>query len=74
MKGKVVKLKESHTAIVLVERAVHHKRYLKTALRHRKFLCMIPSGLKLEVGKLVEVREAAPKSKSKHWRVAKIYD
>lgn len=70
MKGRVISVKMSKTATVLIERTAMHPLYKKTFLRSKNILVDDPIGVKL--GDIVEIIKVKPVSKNKHWRVAKV--
>ena len=70
MKGRVISVKMSKTAAVLIERTAIHPLYRKTFLRSKNILVDDPIGVKL--GDIVEIIKVKPISKNKHWRVVKV--
>lgn len=70
MKGRVISVKMSKTATVLIEKTAMHPLYKKTFLRSKNILVDDPIGVKL--GDIVEIIKVKPVSKNKHWRVTKV--
>lgn len=68
-RGVVVSAKATKTVIVSVERRVKHPRYKKYVTRKKRYAAHDTIGC--AEGDIVLIRETAPISKTKHWRVAK---
>lgn len=68
-RGVVVSAKSAKTVIVSVERRVKHPRYKKYVTLKKRYAAHDTIGC--EEGDIVVIRETAPISKTKHWRVAK---
>lgn len=70
MIGRVVSIKMTHSASVLVEGKKTHPLYKKSYAWSKKFLADDPIGVKL--GDIVEIFKTKPVSKRKHWLVTKV--
>lgn len=70
MRGRVISVKMSKTATVLIERTARHPLYKKTFVRSKNILVDDAIGVKL--GDIVEIVKVKPVSKNKHWRVTKV--
>lgn len=70
MKGRVVSIKMTNTAVVLVETSKRHPLYNKTYLRSSKYLAH--DLLKVSEGDIVEIEKIRPISKRKHWQITKV--
>ncbi|OGE30877.1 30S ribosomal protein S17 [Candidatus Daviesbacteria bacterium RIFCSPHIGHO2_01_FULL_44_29] len=70
MKGRVVSVKMTNTAVVLVETSKRHPLYNKTYLRSSKYLAH--DLLNVAEGDIVEIEKIRPISKRKHWQVVKV--
>lgn len=70
MIGRVVSVKSSKTATVLVERTATHPLYKKTYIQSKKYLVDDSIGVKL--GDIVDFINCKPVSKNKHWEITKV--
>ena len=70
MIGRVVSVKLTKTATILVERTKTHPLYKKSFKRSKKYLVQDDLGVKL--GDLVDVEKVAPISKNKHWKITRV--
>lgn len=68
-RGVVVSAKSEKTVIVRVDRRVKHKRYKKYISLKKRYAAHDTLGC--EEGDIVVIKETAPISKTKCWRVAK---
>ena len=68
LQGVVVSAKNDKTAVVRVERTFLHPVLKKTVRRSKKYHAHDEANV-AEVGKTVEIRECAPKSKLKRWEL-----
>lgn len=68
MEGVVVSTKQDKTAIVRVERRFLHPLLKKTIRRSKRYHAHDEANA-AEVGKTIQIRECAPKSKLKRWEV-----
>ena len=72
IQGVVVKRSGDKTVSVLVERRVLHPRYHKTVRRFKKYLVHDESN-EVNVGDIVTALECRPLSKTKSFRLWRIY-
>lgn len=70
MKGRVISVKTSKTATVLIERVAMHPLYKKTFLRSKNIL--VDDAIGVQMGDIVEMVKVKPISKNKHWSIVKI--
>lgn len=70
MKGRVISVKTSKTATVLIERLAMHPLYKKTFLRSKNIL--VDDAIGVQMGDIVEMVKVKPISKNKHWSIVKI--
>jgi small subunit ribosomal protein S17 len=68
--GTVISTKMAKTAVVLVERTVKHKKYLKQYTVSKKYKVHDEIG-EYKVGNVVMIEECRPLSKDKRWRIIK---
>jgi len=68
MQGAVVSDKGDKTVIVRVERVFTHRLLKKTIKRSKRFSAHDEENA-FKTGDLVQIRECAPKSKTKTWEV-----
>ncbi len=73
MIGTVVSDKMDKTIVVLVERLVKHRLYLKYIRRRAKFAAH-DEGNNCRIGDKVMITESRPLSKTKRWRVSEIVE
>lgn len=69
-KGRVVSVKLSQTAIVLIERREVHPLYKKAFSRSKRY--MVQDELGVKDGDLVEICKIRPISKNKHWKIVRV--
>lgn len=70
LKGRVVSVKMTKTAVVLVEGIKTHPLYGKSYKYSKKYLVDDQIGVLL--GDIVEFEKCAPVSKRKHWRIKRV--
>lgn len=68
LQGKVVSAACDKTVTVVVERRITHPLYKKTVRRSKKYSAHDENNV-YKVGDLVQIRECAPRSKTKSWEV-----
>jgi len=68
LQGIVVSLKNTQTAVVLVERSWMHPIYKKYVKRSKKYACQV-TALELAINDTVVIAECKPVSKTKHFKV-----
>lgn len=71
--GTVVSDKMDKTIVVLVERLVKHRLYLKYVRRRAKFSAH-DEGNNCRIGDKVLITESRPLSKTKRWRVSQVIE
>jgi small subunit ribosomal protein S17 len=71
--GTVISNKSDKTVVVLVERLVKHRMYLKYVRRRAKFAAHDKDNA-CQIGDKVLITESRPLSKTKRWRVSKIVE
>ncbi len=69
--GTVTSTKADKTIVVKVDRRITHPIYKKQYTRSRKFYAHDENN-QAKVGDLVELNEARPISKTKHWALARV--
>jgi small subunit ribosomal protein S17 len=68
--GKVLKVSNAKTAVVVVERVVVHPLYKKRFKRDRKF--QVHDELGVKAGQLVKFAASRPYSKTKKWKTLEV--
>jgi small subunit ribosomal protein S17 len=70
VRGRVVSVKATKTAVVIVERKKSHPIYQKSFTRTKKF--QVHDELGVREGDIVEFVKTRPISKMKHWQIVKV--
>ncbi|MDP2587338.1 MAG: 30S ribosomal protein S17 [bacterium] len=66
--GVVIRVPNASTAVVEITELLSHPKYIKRYKRRKRFHAQV-SGVAVQVGQKVTIRESRPHSKLKHWTV-----
>ncbi len=69
LSGKVVKIVDEKTVVVMTERKAMHPLYKKVIKIHKKYLADKDSSYAMSVGQDVSMIQSRPISKRKKWKV-----
>lgn len=71
LKGTVISVKMTGTAVVTVERTVVHPLYKKRLKKHKKYKADI-KGVSVKIGDVVTLAETKPLAKEKNFKVLEV--